>query len=66
CLLVYIASHGTIFPCDDQICAALWSCKGIDSVIVAPTGWGKTMCILIPLLLFSATTLITVSPLKRL
>ncbi|SJL18270.1 uncharacterized protein ARMOST_21855 [Armillaria ostoyae] len=66
CLLVYIASQGAILPRDDQIQAALWPSQGIDSIVVAPTGWGKTMCILIPLLLFPTTTSITVSPLKRL
>ncbi|KAK0433483.1 uncharacterized protein EV420DRAFT_1600290 [Desarmillaria tabescens] len=66
CLLVYIASHGTIFPRDDQIRAALWSAQGRDSVVIAPTGWGKTLCVLMPLLLFPTTTSITVSPLKRL
>ncbi|PBK86071.1 hypothetical protein ARMGADRAFT_870434, partial [Armillaria gallica] len=66
CLLVYIASQGAVLPRDDQIQAALWPSQGIDSVVVAPTGWGKTMCILILLLLFPTMTSITVSPLKRL
>ncbi|KAK0195240.1 hypothetical protein F5146DRAFT_1132651 [Armillaria mellea] len=66
CLLVYIASQGAIIPQDDQIQAALWPSQSVDSVVIAPTGWGKTMCILIPLLLFLTTTSITVSPLKHL
>ncbi len=66
CLLVYVASRAKIVPRAGQIQAALCSIHGKDSIVIAPTGWGKTLCIVIPLLLFPGTISMTISPLKRL
>ena len=64
CLLVYAVTHGNIIPCAFQLQASLETVHGCDSVIIAATGHGKTLCIVIPLLLCSGSTTITVSPLK--
>jgi hypothetical protein len=66
CLLVFKLSRGAVVPRVFQLQAALASLAGQDSVIVAGTGSGKTLCIIIPLLLRPAVIGITVSPLKRL
>ncbi|KAJ7771319.1 P-loop containing nucleoside triphosphate hydrolase protein, partial [Mycena maculata] len=45
---------------------SLASTSGRDSAVIARTGYGKTSCIAIPLLLEPDTITLTVSPLKRL
>ncbi|KAF8871288.1 P-loop containing nucleoside triphosphate hydrolase protein [Infundibulicybe gibba] len=66
CLLVYTITRGRIVPTDFQLEAALETARGRDSVVISGTGSGKTLCIVIPLLLFPTTITITISPLKRL
>ncbi|KAF8836266.1 hypothetical protein BDN67DRAFT_911520 [Paxillus ammoniavirescens] len=66
CVIVYILSQTTIVPRDFQLQACLAILNGRNSVITAGTGSGKTLCILIPLLLHLKTISITISPLKRL
>ncbi|KIK99490.1 hypothetical protein PAXRUDRAFT_49542, partial [Paxillus rubicundulus Ve08.2h10] len=51
CVIVYILSRTMIIPCDFQLQACLVILNGCDSVITTGTGSGKTLCILIPLLL---------------
>ena len=57
---------GHLIPHDFQLEAALKSLHGCDSVVIAGTGQGKTLCIVIPLLLHPSTMSIMISPLKRL
>jgi hypothetical protein len=66
CLLIYVVTRGCLIPRDFQLQASLETVHGRDSVIIAGTGHGKTLCIVIPLLLYPGATSITVSPLKRL
>ncbi|KAJ7506368.1 P-loop containing nucleoside triphosphate hydrolase protein, partial [Mycena galericulata] len=49
-----------------QLESSLASDAGRDSTVIARTGFGKTLCIAIPLLLKPGTITLTVSPLKRL
>ncbi|KAJ7241232.1 hypothetical protein B0H12DRAFT_1221583 [Mycena haematopus] len=49
-----------------QLEASLASMSGRDSFVIARTGYGKTLCIAIPLLPQPNTMTITVSPLKQL
>lgn len=66
CLLVYVVMRGRLVPRDFQLEAALESLHGCDSVVIAGTGQGKTLCIVVPLLLHPGTMSITIPPLKRL
>ncbi|KII92674.1 hypothetical protein PLICRDRAFT_172734 [Plicaturopsis crispa FD-325 SS-3] len=66
CLLVYSASGQKIVPRDFQLKAAMPCLRGVDSVVVAGTGTGKTLIAAIPLLLHPETISIMISPLKRL
>jgi len=66
CLLVYILSSSTIIPRIFQLQASLATLNGNDTIITAGTGCGKTLCLLIPLLLRPGTISLTISPLKRL
>lgn len=66
CLLVYTITRAKFIPRDFQLEASLETVRGRDSVIIAGTGSGKTLCILIPLLLDPVSISITISPLKRL
>ncbi|KII95827.1 hypothetical protein PLICRDRAFT_26163 [Plicaturopsis crispa FD-325 SS-3] len=66
CLLVYSASGQKIVPRDFQLKAAMPCLRGVDSVVVAGTGTGKTLIAAIPLLLLPKTISIMISPLKRL
>ncbi|KAG1846147.1 P-loop containing nucleoside triphosphate hydrolase protein, partial [Suillus tomentosus] len=49
-----------------QLEAILATLNGCDSVITAGTGCGKTLCLIIPILLHPDTISMTISPLKRL
>jgi ATP-dependent helicase YprA (DUF1998 family) len=66
CLLVYILTATTIVPRQFQLEATLATLNGHDSVITAGTGCGKTLCLIIPMLLCPDTISMTISPLKRL
>ncbi|KAJ6536233.1 P-loop containing nucleoside triphosphate hydrolase protein [Mycena capillaripes] len=66
CLLVFTVTRGRIVPHDLQLQAGLAAAKGKECFVIAPTGWGKTLCIAIPLLLRPDCISITISPLKRL
>ncbi|KAI9459623.1 P-loop containing nucleoside triphosphate hydrolase protein, partial [Boletus coccyginus] len=56
----------TIVPCTFQLQASLAILNGKDTIITAGTGSGKTLCLLIPILLCPGTISLTISPLKRL
>ncbi|KAF8220384.1 hypothetical protein L208DRAFT_1372830 [Tricholoma matsutake] len=61
-VLLYAVTRGnTIIPRDFQLQASLETVHGRDSVIIAGTGHGKTLSIVIPLLLFSGSMTITIS-----
>ena len=51
CLIIWILTQGTIVPHVFQIQASLAMLQRCDSVITAGTGSGKTLCLLIPMLL---------------
>ncbi|KAJ8456448.1 hypothetical protein ONZ45_g18718 [Pleurotus djamor] len=66
CLLVFLYTNRRIVPREFQLHASLAAHLGRDSVIIAGTGSGKTLCIAIPVLLNPSKISIVISPLKRL
>ena len=66
CLVVFIITRFTIVPRVFQLKASLAILNGLDSIITAGTGSGKTLCLFIPILLRPNWISITISPLKRL
>ncbi|KAJ7659850.1 hypothetical protein B0H17DRAFT_912133, partial [Mycena rosella] len=64
CLLVYTVTSGRLVPHDLQLEAGLAAENGKECFVIARTGWGKTLCIAIPLLLRPDRISITISPLK--
>jgi superfamily II DNA helicase RecQ len=55
-----------IKPCHWQVDAALAQLSHKDVVVIAPTGMGKTLAFLIPVLIDSSRSIIIVSPLTTL
>jgi ATP-dependent helicase YprA (DUF1998 family) len=51
CLLIYLLTSFTVVPHVFQLRASLAMLNGRDTIIIAGTGSGKTLCLLIPLLL---------------
>ncbi|KAK6996228.1 hypothetical protein R3P38DRAFT_2565911 [Favolaschia claudopus] len=66
CLVIYSLTRGAMVPREGQLEASMAAITGRDSMVIARTGYGKTLCIAIPLLLQPDTMTITISPLKRL
>jgi ATP-dependent helicase YprA (DUF1998 family) len=66
CLLLFSVTRAKIVPRQYQLEATLETVHGQDSVVVAGTGQGKTMCTVLPLLLDPVGVSVSVSPLKRL
>ncbi|KAG2144383.1 P-loop containing nucleoside triphosphate hydrolase protein [Suillus bovinus] len=66
CLIVYVLTATTIVPRQFQLEAVLATLNGQDTIITAGTGSGKTLCIIIPILLCPGTISMTISPLKSL
>ncbi|KAG1893191.1 uncharacterized protein F5891DRAFT_963388 [Suillus fuscotomentosus] len=64
CLIVFVLTATIIVPRQFQLEAVLATLNGQDSVITAGTGSGKTLCIIIPILLRPGTISMTISPLK--
>jgi superfamily II DNA/RNA helicase len=65
-LIVYSLSRGKMVPHQGQLESSLAAMSGRESIVIARTGYGKTLCIAIPLLLQPGTVTLTISPLKRL
>ncbi|KIK80520.1 hypothetical protein PAXRUDRAFT_119570, partial [Paxillus rubicundulus Ve08.2h10] len=51
CLIVLLLTDGCVIPCIFQLEASLAMLHQHDCVIIAGTGSGKTLCLLIPILL---------------
>jgi ATP-dependent helicase YprA (DUF1998 family) len=66
CLIVYALTSTKIIPRTFQPQASIATLNGRDTIITAGTGCGKTLCLLIPMLLRPNTIPLTISPLKRL
>lgn len=66
CLLIFTVTYGRVIPRQFQLEAALETIKGNDSIVIAGTGSGKTLCIVIPLILQPGIICAMISPLKRL
>jgi superfamily II DNA or RNA helicase len=66
CLIVYALTSTKIVPRTFQLQASIATLNGRDTIITAGTGCGKTLCLLIPMLLRPNTISLTISPLKRL
>lgn len=66
CLIIYVLTATVIVPRQFQLEAMLATLDGRDSIITAGTGSGKTLCMIIPILLRPGTVTMTISPLKRL
>ncbi|KAF8175982.1 hypothetical protein K438DRAFT_1608039 [Mycena galopus ATCC 62051] len=65
-LLLFTVTRGKMVPHDLQLEAGIAAANGKECFVIARTGWGKTLCIAIPLLLRPDRISITISPLKRL
>ncbi|KAF4593863.1 ATP-dependent DNA helicase sgs1 [Pleurotus pulmonarius] len=66
CLLLFRVTDGQRCPREFQLRSALASLTRRDCLVTAGTGSGKTLCMILPLLLDPSGITITVSPLKRL
>ena len=67
CLAVWATSGKSIVPNNFQLTAAISLISGQDTLVDAGTGYGKTLCMIIPCLLDSPGLIsIIISPLKRL
>ncbi|KAJ7838656.1 hypothetical protein B0H14DRAFT_2588487 [Mycena olivaceomarginata] len=66
CLLVYFSSQRRVVPRQFRLEASIALSDGRDVVVDSGTGSGKTLCQIIPNLLYPNSTSLTVSPLKRL
>ncbi|KAG1719435.1 uncharacterized protein EDB91DRAFT_1032446, partial [Suillus paluster] len=66
CLIIYVLTATVMVPRQFQLKAMLTTLNGRDSIITAGTGSGKTLCIIIPILLRPGTVTMTISPLKQL
>lgn len=66
CLLVFSVSDGKVVPRQFQLEAGLVAYWGKNTLINAGTGSGKTLSVIIPLLMDPEVVSIIISPLKRL
>jgi ATP-dependent helicase YprA (DUF1998 family) len=67
CLATWAASENKIVPNEFQLKATIAMMSGQDTLTDVGTGYGKTLCMIIPCLLDpSGTISIVISPLKRL
>ncbi|KIK81748.1 hypothetical protein PAXRUDRAFT_90563, partial [Paxillus rubicundulus Ve08.2h10] len=51
CLIIWVLTRGAVVPRVFQLQASLAMLQQRDSIIMAGTGSGKTLCLLIPMLL---------------
>ena len=65
CLLLFRAANRKV-PRQFQLESMLATMSQHDSIIIAGTGSGKTICMILPLLLDPESISIVISPLKRL
>jgi len=66
CLLVFSVTDGWVVPRQFQLEAGLATYRGKNTIINAGTGSGKTLSMVIPLLMNLEAIAIIISPLKRL
>ena len=67
CLAIWAASGKKIVPNEFQLTAAISLISGQDTLVDVGTGYGKTLCMIIPCLLDCPGSIsIVISPLKRL
>ena len=67
CLAIWAASGKKIVPNEFQLTATISLMSGQDTLVDVGTGYGKTLCMIIPCLLDSPGSItIVISPLKRL
>ena len=67
CLAIWVTSGKNIIPNEFQLTATISLMSGQDTLVDVGTGYGKTLCMIIPCLLDSpGLILIVISPLKRL
>jgi ATP-dependent helicase YprA (DUF1998 family) len=67
CLAIWAASGKKIVPNEFQLTATISVMSGQDTLVDVGTGYGKTLCMIIPCLLDSPGSIsIVISPLKRL
>ena len=67
CLAIWTASGKKIVPNEFQLTATISLMSGQDTLVDVGTGYGKTLCMIIPCLLDSPGLIsIVISPLKRL
>ena len=65
CLAIWIASGKRIVPNEFQLTATISLMSGQDTLVDVGTGYGKTLCMIIPCLLDSPGSIsIIISPLK--
>ena len=65
-IICWKTSGYSIFPRQYQIEASLAMLQGQDTIIDIGTGYGKTLCMILPLLLQPNSISIVISPLRRL
>ena len=66
CLLVWTVTYSKLVPREFQLEATITIMSGRDSFIDVGTGYGKTLCVIIPCLLDPESLAVIFSPLKRL
>ena len=66
CLLVWTVTYSKLVPREFQLEATIAIISGRDSLIDVGTGYGKTLCMIIPCLLDPEGLSVIFSPLKRL
>jgi hypothetical protein len=67
CLAIWVTSGKRIVPNEFQLTATISLISGQDTLVDVGTGYGKTLCMIIPCLLDSPGLIsIVISPLKRL
>jgi hypothetical protein len=66
CIICWKVSKEMVFPRQYQIAVTLATLDGQDSLVDVGTGYGKTLCMILPLFIHPKSISIVVSPLCRL